>query len=227
MRLLLIGHVEDCGAFVDTFLQAGHTCVQVPGTGIASALRTQQAFERPEAVLLCEEERADGRRPGLRAIREFDPHIPVIVLSSKGDMRSRVATLRAGADEHLVRPQVEELLARLEVLERRLPRPNLYVHGDLEIDAQAFTVTRRGTRVPLSSHAQGVLRVLLEANGEVVSKSRLLREVWDLDFDPGTTVVEVQIARLRRRLGPEGATLIRNEIGRGYRIEFSGSPGRG
>ena len=190
MRLLLIGHVEDCGAFVDTFLQAKYTCVQVPGTGIASALRTQQAFERPEAVLLCEEERADGRRPGLRAIREFDPHIPV-------------------------------------VLERRLPRPNLYVHGDLEIDAQAFTVTRRGTRVPLSSHAQGVLRVLLEANGEVVSKSRLLREVWDLDFDPGTTVVEVQIARLRRRLGPEGATLIRNEIGRGYRIELSGSPGRG
>lgn len=222
MRLLLMGFGNGHDPLVEVLLQAGHTCVQVQGEDELPALLQVEGAGRPQAVLVREEVGAHGSRPRLQAIREADPDIFLIVLSARGDIRSRVATLRAGADDHLVRPEKEEVLARLEVLERRLPRPHVFMHGDLQVDSRSLTVTRRGERIPLSFHEMGVLRLLLEAGGEVVPKSRLLKEVWNLDFDPGTTVVEVQIARLRRRLGPEGATLIRNEIGRGYRVEFSG-----
>ena len=146
--------------------------------------------------------------------------VPIIVLTARGELADRIAGLDSGADDYLAKPfAVEELLARLRALARR-PKPALDVQlrfADLEL-VPAERVARRGDRVLSLTHREyALLEHLLRHPRRVQTRSRILEHVWDDNFDPVGNVVEVLIARLRRKVDAPGfAPLIHTVRGAGY-----------
>jgi DNA-binding response OmpR family regulator len=142
----------------------------------------------------------------------------VLMLTAAGDVEDRVQGLNLGADDYLGKPfDFSELVARVRALARRSPStPPVLRRGDLVVDRARRAVTRAGRPVPLARKELGVLEVLVEADGAVVSAEQLLEQVWDENADPFTKTVTVTVLRLRRKLGDP--PLVETVIGGGYRI---------
>lgn len=146
---------------------------------------------------------------------------PVMFLSAQHEVPDRVRGLQLGADDYLQKPfRPEELSARIGAILRRHENLPTYRCGamTLDLDAQAVIVGDR--RVEVSPREFQVLLSLARARGQVRSRAALLKQVWELEEDPGTKLLEVQIARLRRKLAPEGRGLIQTVIGQGYRVHM-------
>jgi two-component system KDP operon response regulator KdpE len=150
-------------------------------------------------------------------------HVPIIVLSSRGQERDKVRALDLGADDYLTKPfGIAELLARIRAVLRRgreadVPR---VVVGDIAIDLERRVVTKGGTEVRLTATEYGLLRVLARHAGKVPTHRQLLRQVWgDLEGD-NVSEVRVYINYLRRKLedDPAQPRLLLTEIGVGYRL---------
>jgi len=140
----------------------------------------------------------------LKALRAAGCSIPVLFLTILGDVDDRVEGLLAGADDYLVKPfHVSELLARITALNRR-PRdhdqPTSLVVHDLELDLLTRTAKRQGVVIELQSKEFALLEILMRNEGRVITRSMLLEQVWDFNFDPKTTVVETHISRLRAKI---------------------------
>lgn len=129
---------------------------------------------------------------------------PMLILSALGEVDDRVEGLRAGGDDYLVKPYAfSELIARLHALSRR-KAPNestgkLRVH-DLEIDLIKHKVSRGGKAISLQPREFRLLEYLMRQEGRVVSRTMLLEQVWDYNFDPQTNVIDVHISRLRNKI---------------------------
>jgi len=155
----------------------------------------------------------------LKQIRSDGSTIPVIFLTARQEVEERVKGLKIGADDYIIKPfEFQELLARIEAVTRRQSNPTQFSVADLKIDLAERAVERCGEAISTTSQEFRLLRVLIEADGEVVSRSDLLNKVWDMDFDPGTNILEVQIARLRRKIDCFDPPLIQTVTGQGYRI---------
>ena len=161
----------------------------------------------------------------LRALRGSKIGTPVLILSALGDVDDRVAGLRAGSDDYLVKPfAVSELLARLDVLQRRAsanaagPVTVLRV-ADLELDLLKRSVKRGGTRIDLQPKEFQLLEFLMRHADQVVTRTMLLEGVWDYHFDPRTNVIDVHISNLRAKID-RGTTqpLLHTVRGSGYRL---------
>jgi DNA-binding response OmpR family regulator len=143
----------------------------------------------------------------------------ILMLTASGEIDARVEGLSLGADDYLPKPfAFAELVARIRALQRRAaspPRPVL-VYGDIELDRGQRSATRGGRDLELTRKELGVLEVLLEERGRVVSAEELLERVWDEHADPFTNAVRVTIMHLRRKLGDP--PVIETVIGEGYRI---------
>jgi two-component system OmpR family response regulator len=143
---------------------------------------------------------------------------PVLILTARGTWREKVQGLRAGADDYLTKPfQTEELLARIEALIRRskgLPASVIRV-GDLDIDISGRSLARNGAEVPLTALEYRTLAYLALNRGRVISQSELTSHLYEQDFERDSNVIEVTIARLRRKVGA-GAIVTRR--GHGYVI---------
>ena len=143
----------------------------------------------------------------------------VIMLTASTAIDDRVEGLTLGADDYLGKPfAFPELVARIQALNRRPSRktpPRLERKG-VTLDSAAKTVERDGAAVSLRRKEFGVLQMLLEADGAVVSAEELLEHVWDAEVDPFSNIVSVTMARLRRKLGDP--PLIETVAGAGYRI---------
>jgi DNA-binding response OmpR family regulator len=154
-----------------------------------------------------------------RALRAEQSGPAVLMLTASGELAQIVEGLALGADDYLAKPfAFEELLARLQALGRR-PRRALapiLARAEVELDPVRHVVHRRGRPVELQAKEFGVLRVLLEADGGVVSGEELLARVWDENVDPFTSVVRVVVMTLRRKLGDP--PVIETVTGAGYRI---------
>lgn len=137
------------------------------------------------------------------------------------DLRDRVRGLRDGADDYLTKPfAFAELLARLEALVRRggARHGDVIVHGLLRVCLSAHEVTVQDVRIELPPKQFAVLVMLLRHEGQVVTRTMLLRSVWGYSFDPGTNIVDVHVAQLRRKLEQAGAVDVITTIrGVGYR----------
>jgi DNA-binding response OmpR family regulator len=153
-----------------------------------------------------------------RALRDGGSEARILMLTAAATIRDRVEGLNLGADDYLPKPfAFEELVARIQALARRAPAgPATLARGDLTLDRAQRRATRAGGELPLTRKELGVLEVLLEADGAVVSSEELLERVWDENADPFTRTVVVTLTRLRRKLGrPE---VIETVVGAGYRL---------
>jgi DNA-binding response OmpR family regulator len=153
----------------------------------------------------------------LEGIRLAKPRLPVVALTALDDTRSKVAGLDAGADDYLTKPfSLEELAARVRArLRAREHEAGALKAGPLTVDPVAHRAVLNSREVPLSARELALLAAFVRHNGQVLSRSQLLDMVWDLDFDPGSNVVEVYVAALRRKLGSHWIETVR---GLGYRF---------
>jgi DNA-binding response OmpR family regulator len=154
-----------------------------------------------------------------RALRTEESGPAVLMLTAAGEIDQVVEGLALGADDYLAKPfAFQELVARVQALGRRPRRalPAVLGRGDVELDPARHAVRRRGKPVALQHKEFSVLRVLLEADGGVVSTEELLARVWDENVDPFTSVVRVVVMTLRRKLGEP--PVIETVTGAGYRI---------
>jgi DNA-binding response OmpR family regulator len=154
----------------------------------------------------------------LRALRKSWASLPVVILTARGDIDDRVAGLDLGADDYVPKPfAIDELVARM----RARLRPHLddtltKLHvGDLELDLIARRARLTGKIVELTTREFALLEMLMRHAGQAVSRADLLSNVWGLDFDPRSNLVDVYIRYLRRKLGDGWIQTVR---GVGYRI---------
>ena len=157
----------------------------------------------------------------VRALRLVGRMTPVIYLTTMGGIDDRVQGLEAGGDDYLVKPfAFVELLARVRVLTRRSAQttPRLQV-GSIELDLVRRTAVRAGRTIELLPQEFRLLEYLMRNAGRAVTRKMLLENVWDIHFDPHTSVVESHISRLRTRLnGGFDVDAIQTVRGVGYRL---------
>ena len=167
---------------------------------------------------------ADGRQV-LRALRREKP-TPVMFLTARDELEDRVGGLELGADDYLVKPfAFAELLARVRtVLRRGAPRePEVLRIGDLEVDVIRRRARRGEDRISLTNQEFALLSLLARRTGEVLSRSFITSQVWDINFDTDTNVVEVAVRRLRAKLDdPYPRKLVHTVRGMGYVLEERG-----
>ena len=158
----------------------------------------------------------------LRAIRQAKG-TPVLCLTARDRVEDRLRGFELGADDYLVKPfAFGELVARLRSIMRRghASEPALLQIADLEIDPARRRVHRAGVRLDLTRQGFSLLHVLASRPGEVHSRTRLLEELWDMNFDSDTNVVDVAVRRLRASVDdPFAVKLIHTVRGVGYMLE--------
>jgi DNA-binding response OmpR family regulator len=213
--------VDDHEAFrrqmTELLERAGFRVRAAAGVGEASVLLEEAGPGGFDLVLL------DVNMPDaqgwdlLEMIREGGDETPVIFLSASDEPVDRVRGLRLGADDYVGKPcDPLELVARIESVVRRRRTLPLLRFGEVILDVAAMTVRGKGQRVELSGREFAVLRMLVEARGRPVSRQELLKQVWGIEFEPETTLVEVVVSRLRRKLRRVAPQLIETRPGSGY-----------
>jgi two-component system OmpR family response regulator len=181
----------------------------------------QRACARPYDLITL-----DRMLPGMdgidvvAALRRHGVDTPVLMISALSDVDERVRGLRAGGDDYLTKPFApDEMAARVEVLLRRRhaqTQTRLRV-ADLELDLVRHAARRNGKPLSLLPTEYRLLEYLMRNCGQVLTRSMIFEAVWGFHFDPGTNVIDVHIARLRRKLDPPGTSpLIRTVRGSGY-----------
>jgi two-component system, OmpR family, copper resistance phosphate regulon response regulator CusR len=162
---------------------------------------------------------------GWQVIRELRNHksTPVLFLSARGKVEDRVTGLELGGDDYLAKPfAFSELVARIRSLLRRgvEREPDILRIADLEVDVRARRVTRNGSPVHLTAKEFALLHLLLHRRSEVLSRTLIAEQVWDMNFDSDTNVVEVAVRRLRGKIDdPYPRKLIHTIRGVGYVLE--------
>lgn len=223
MRLLVLEDDTTLGPWIEQGLsEAGHVVDLVCDGKEALVAATTQPYD----VLIL-----DRMVPGLdglsvlKALRQAKVMVPAIFLTALGDVENRVEGLQAGGDDYLVKPfAFSELSARIEALSRRRSGPEqdsaLLSAGDISIDLHKRVCTRQNQTIELNPKEFLLLEVFMRANGRVQTRTMLLEKVWNMNFDPTTSVVETHISRLRAKIEkPFGDTLIRTIRGSGYVFE--------
>lgn len=164
----------------------------------------------------------------LSTLRQQGLEMPVLFLTARDQVEDRVKGLELGADDYLIKPfSFAELLARVRIILRRVRQhgdgPTLCV-ADLEMDLLRRRVTRGGVRIDLTAKEFGLLELLMRRQGEVLPRSLIASQVWDMNFDSDTNVIEVAIRRLRVKIDEgQNIKLIQTVRGMGYVLE---EPGR-
>jgi len=161
-----------------------------------------------------------------RRLRRGGVWAPVLMLTARGALEDRIAGLDGGADDYLVKPfAFAELLARIRALVRRgnVERPSVVEVGELRLDPGTRQVWRGDVEIELSSKEFTLLETFMRHAGYVLSRSQLLEQAWDYDFERRSNVVEVYVRYLRRKVDiPFGITSIETIRGAGYRLRKDG-----
>jgi len=153
-----------------------------------------------------------------RRLRELGASLPILMLTSRAELSERVMALDAGVDDYVVKPfEIEELVARIRALLRRIAGLGRTRVGALELDPQRHRVTLGAAPLELTAREQALLAHLARRADQVVTRSELLAHVWSTQFDPGSNLVEVHVSRLREKLG-RAAWMIETIRGSGYRL---------
>ena len=160
----------------------------------------------------------------LRRLRAAGGEVPVLFLTARGQVEDRVRGLELGADDYLVKPfAFAELLARVRTLLRRGSKAKdseFLLVADLELDLLRRRATRGGQRIDLTAKEFALLELLMRRRGEVLPRSLIASQVWDMNFDSDTNVIEVAVRRLRAKVDDGfSLRLIRTVRGMGYVLD--------
>ncbi len=228
MRMLVVEDEKRLSDYlVKGLTEHGHV-VDVAPDGIEG--KRLAVFGEYDAILL------DVMLPGvdgfgvlkaLRAAGEPQKSTPVLMLTARDKLDDRVRGLEEGADDYLVKPfAFTELLARLNAITRRSAiTPNgaqatTLAIADLEVDLVARRATRAKQRLELTAKEFALLTLLLRRRGQILSRTTIAEQVWDMHFDSETNIVEVAVRRLRTKLDdPFDVKLLHTERGMGYVLE--------
>ena len=167
----------------------------------------------------------------LQELRRRGRETPVLFLTAKDHVEDRVKGLELGADDYLVKPfSFSELLARVRTILRRGKNNHveatMLTVADLELDLLRRRVSRGGKRIDLTAKEFGLLELLMRRHGEVLPRSLIASQVWDMNFDSDTNVIDVAVRRLRAKMDdPFEPKLLQTVRGMGYVLEVpEGSP---
>lgn len=159
----------------------------------------------------------------LTAVRQAGISTPVLFLTARDQVEDRVKGLELGADDYLVKPfAFAELLARVRTLLRRghAREENMLQVADLELDLRRRRAMRAGQRIDLTAKEFALLELLMRRSGEILPRSLIASQVWDMNFDSDTNVIEVAVKRLRNKVDAGFSTsLIHTVRGMGYVLE--------
>ena len=223
MRILLVEDDDRVASFLERGLRAeGYFVVRASDGKEGLELALEGDFN---LILL------DIMLPGLnglevcQAMRIKHFETPIIMLTAMDASQDIVNGLRLGADDYVTKPfAYEELLARIEAVTRRKPeqtsRSNTLTFGELSFDRDSYIVTFAGQEVSLTVKEMAILELLMTNPGKYLSRERILSNVWGMEMDPMTNVVDVYIGKLRKKLtlSNHGESMIETKRGIGYRL---------
>jgi two-component system OmpR family response regulator len=222
MRILIVEDDMEAGAAMARGLtEAGHETVHVADGALGLKAAGDGGFE----VMVVD--RMTPNMDGLTMVemlRRQGDATPVLFLSALGEIEDRVAGLKAGGDDYLVKPYaLAELVARVEALARRRETGSvatLLRVGELEMDLIARSVRRQGKAIDLQPREFQLLEYLMRHAGQSVTRTMLLEKVWEYHFDPQTNVIDVHVSRLRAKLDKGfDRPMLLTVRGAGYRLE--------
>jgi two-component system copper resistance phosphate regulon response regulator CusR len=224
MKILVVEDEQKVAAFLRSGLEQqgydvdvaydGYTGEKLASTKDYTVVILDVIIPVKNGILLCQQ------------IKQSKPYIPILMLTALGTTDDKLSGFDAGADDYLVKPfEFKELLARIKVLSKRrsndesLPGNILRV-ADLELDLNKKLARRGAKTIPLTAREFALLEFLMRNKGRVNSKIVISEQVWDLNFDTGTNVLEVYINILRKKIDKDfSKKLIQTRIGFGYTIE--------
>lgn len=220
MRILVIEDEPKAGEYLKKGLTESGFVVDWVSTGIDGLHQAQS--EAYDLIVL------DVMLPvlnGWKVLEEIrkTQETPVLFLTARDQLEDRLKGFDLGADDYLVKPfAFAELIVRIRALLRRGPvrEADHLVIGDLEIDVLKRRVTRSGIRIDLTAREFALLHLLAKRQGEVLSRSFIASNVWDMNFDSDTNVVDVAVRRLRAKVDdPYPSKLVHTVRGMGYLLE--------
>jgi len=226
LKIIIVEDDPRVGDFLRRGLDAEGHSTELIADGREALAFIRQA--EPELVIL------DRMLPGVDGvqlcteIRSLGLPCRILMLSALAEVEDRVKGLRSGADDYLGKPfHLEELLARIDaVMQRdRVPQAqhNTLSYDNLVMDMDRYTVTRAGKPLKFTAKELKILELLMRNAERVLSRERILNQVWGLNEDPLTNVVDVYMARLRKKIDTDGQTrLIHTRRGLGYVLSSTG-----
>ena len=222
MKILIVEDEHKTGEYLRQGLGEAGFVVDLARDGTDGL---HQALQEPYDLVIL-----DVMLPGidgwqvLQAIRKRGQQMPVLFLTARDQVEDRIKGLELGADDYLVKPfSFAELLARVRTILRRGrsgTEPTTLLVADLELDLLRRRVARGGRKIDLTAKEFGLLELLMRRRGEVLPRSLIASQVWDMNFDGDTNVIEVAMRRLRVKVD-EGreVKLIQTVRGMGYVLE--------
>lgn len=220
MRVLLVEDEARVASFIAKGLEDSGYVTEVALDGRSALARLR---EEPVDLVLLDVGLPDI--DGFQVLAEFrkvNQTTPVIMLTARGDVPSRVRGLDLGADDYLPKPfDFEELLARIRAQLRhvRQAQASVLQVGDVTLDLKTRQVTRGERRLDLTTREFALLEFLMRHAGQVLTRSQILNGVWGYGFDPQSNVVDVYVGYLRGKLDRPGEeSLIETVRGGGYRL---------
>ncbi len=223
MKILLIEDEPSVSSFIKRGLEEhgfevqqafdGDTGFRLARQGLFGLIILDLILPHKNGMEVCRELREEGHKD-----------VPILMLTALSTTSDLVAGLEAGADDYLRKPfKFQELLARIQALSRRrqiMPNNRKLRVANLEMDLDGKTVTRNGKEITLTAKEFNLLEYFIRNKGRVISRNTILEQVWELDFDTGTNVVDVYVNYLRKKVDKGfSPKLIHTVIGMGYVVK--------
>lgn len=222
MRLLVVEDEQKTGEYLQQGLSEAGFMVSLAHNGLdGHHLAMTEAFDLIILDVMLPD--VDGWRI-LQSLRDAEKQTPVLFLTARDSIEDRVKGLELGADDYLVKPfAFAELLARVRTLLRRGSSPvqtDQLVVADLILDIPKRRALRAGKKIQLSQKEFALLELLVRRQGEVLPRSLIASQVWDMNFDSDTNVIDVAIRRLRAKIDDDfSPKLIHTVRGMGYKLD--------
>jgi DNA-binding response OmpR family regulator len=219
MRILLVEDEPEAARLLARGLREQAYAVDVAGDGRTAVFRAQTT-DYDAVILDLILPKLDGLGV-CQKLRTAGLSVPILMLTARGEVQSRIAGLDSGADDYLTKPfDFNELLARLRAVIRRGVRPPLPDRlraGSIELDTRSKEVTKDGQKVRLTAREYSLLEYFVRHPRQVVGRAEIAEHVWDGSYDPFSNVIDVYVQRLRRKMDDTDAeSVIRTRRGEGY-----------
>ena len=222
MRVLLVEDEAGISGFIKEGLEEESFAVDVAFDGKHGLQLALDNLEHYDVILL------DWMLPGVsgielcKSIRKENTVVPVIFLTAKDTSDDAVFAFEAGASDFMRKPfSFEELLARMRsLLKTKYTHQDSLIYDEINLNVDAHTVTHKGLPIELTQKEFALLEYLLRNEGKVCRRTRIIEQIWDVHFDKDTSVIDVYINSLRKKLGALGSkSFIKTLRGVGYKVE--------